>query len=91
MYEACVNSKNWDSVILIILISQAPFDGYQSQPFYLVRLNSNIVKSLQSMRGPRKIKFIPAYFCAMYLENIMLPLGPLVPLLYLLHLLPECL
>ena len=27
--------------------------------------------------GARKIKFIPVYFCAMYLENIMLPLVPL--------------
>ena len=40
--------------------------------------------------GPRKIKFIPIYFCAMYLENIMLPLVPLLYLLYLLYLLPEC-
>ena len=42
-------------------------------------------------RGPRKIKFVPDYFCAMYLENIMLPLVTLVPLLYILYLLPESL
>ena len=35
------------------------------------------------MRGPRKNKFIPIYFCAMHLENIMLPLAPLVLLVLL--------
>ena len=45
---------------------------------------------IHTLRGPRKIKSIPVYFCAVYLENIMLPLVLLVPLLYLLHLLPEC-
>ena len=38
--------------------------------------------------GPRKIKFIPIYFCAMYLENIMLPLVLLVPLPFLVPLVP---
>ena len=38
--------------------------------------------------GPQKIKFIPVYFCAMYLENIMLPLVLLVPLVPLVLLVP---
>ena len=51
---------------------------------------SKILSTSTFSIGPRKIKFIPVYFCAMYLENIMLPLVPLVALLYLLYLLPEC-
>ena len=42
----------------------------------------------RSRRGPREIKFIFVYFDTMYVENIMFPL---VPLLYLLYLLPESL
>ena len=44
--------------------------------------------SLFFMRDPREIKFIFVYFYTMHLENIMFPL---VPLLYLLYLLPESL